>query len=48
MNVASLSAISGTIGLLRTASTGARVEIESNQIRVYAANNLLRVRIGVW
>ena len=46
--VGSLSAVSADIGLLRTKSSGARVEIESNQIRVYDANNQLRVRMGVW
>jgi hypothetical protein len=46
--VASLSAITGTIGLLRTAASGARVEIESNQIRVYDSSNVMRVRLGVW
>lgn len=48
INVNSLSAISATIGLLRTATTGARLEIESNQIRVYDGNGTLRVRLGVW
>lgn len=46
--VGSLSAVSADIGLLRTKSSGARVEMESNQIRVYDANNQLRVRMGVW
>ena len=48
LNVDSLSAMSANIGLLRTRTSGARVEIESNQIRVYDANNRLRVRMGVW
>lgn len=48
INVASLAAVSATIGLLRTASSGARLEVESNQIRVYDAANVLRVRMGVW
>lgn len=48
MDVSSLSAICATIGLLRTATSGARLEIESNQLRVYDANNVLRVRLGVW
>lgn len=43
----SLSSICAVIGLLRTASSGARLEIESNQIRVYDANGTLRVRMGV-
>jgi hypothetical protein len=48
LNVTSLSAISANIGLLRTATSGARTEIEANQIRVYDSNNVLRVRMGVW
>ena len=46
--VGSLSAISANIGLLRTKTAGERVEMENNQIRVYDANNKLRVRMGVW
>ncbi|WP_084398264.1 phage tail protein [Henriciella aquimarina] len=46
--VPSLAAITGTIGLLRTATSGARTEIEDNQIRVYDASGTLRVRMGVW
>ena len=48
ISVTSLSAICATIGLLRTASSGARLEVESNQIRVYDGNGVLRVRMGVW
>ncbi|HET7864970.1 MAG TPA: hypothetical protein VFL86_11250 [Burkholderiaceae bacterium] len=48
LNVSQLSAISGVIGLLRTATSGARLELESNQVRVYDANNVLRVRMGIW
>lgn len=48
INVSSLSAICATIGTLRTATTGARLEVRSNQIRVYDSNNVLRVRMGVW
>ena len=48
LNVGSLSAISVNIGLLRTRTSGERVEMENNQIRVYDANNRLRVRMGVW
>ncbi|MDR6455493.1 phage tail fiber domain-containing protein [Variovorax paradoxus] len=44
----SLSALTAVIGLLRTASSGARLEIESNQIRAYDGNNVMRVRMGVW
>ena len=46
--VDSLSAVSAKIGLLRTKSAGDRIEIEDNQIRVYDANDRLRVRMGVW
>ena len=46
--VDSLSAISAVIGVLRTATSGARLEVRSNQILVYDANNKLRVRMGVW
>lgn len=42
----SLSAISATVGLLRTTSTGERVEISSDGIRVYGSNNVVRVRLG--
>lgn len=48
IDVSSLSAICATIGLLRTATSGARLEIASNQLRVYDSNNVLRVRLGVW
>lgn len=47
-SITSLSAISATIGTLRTATTGARTEISDNLIQVYDENNVLRVRIGVW
>nr|DAE53971.1 MAG TPA: tail protein [Bacteriophage sp.] len=48
LSVDSLSAITGTIGTLRTATSGARTEIKDNLIEVYDANNNLRVRMGVW
>ncbi|TWH49587.1 phage tail protein [Sporomusa sp. KB1] len=48
MSVTSLSAITANIGTLRTATTGARSEISNNLILVYDANNVLRVRMGVW
>lgn len=48
MSVTSLSAICATIGTLRTASSGARLEVTSSVIRVYDSNNRLRVRLGVW
>lgn len=46
LNVTSLSSITATIGLLRTATTGQRVEIADNVIRVYDSSNVLRVRMG--
>lgn len=48
LNVSSLSAITATIGTLRTRTSGARVEISDNLIQVFDANNRLRVRIGIW
>lgn len=48
LNVSSLSAITATIGTLRTKTSGARVEIKDNLIEVYDNNNVLRVRMGVW
>lgn len=48
LSVSSLSAVTANVGLLRTAASGARMEIESNQLRVYDANNVMRVRLGVW
>lgn len=48
ISVTSLSAIVADVGLLRTASSGARTEIEANQIRVYDSAGTMRVRIGVW
>ena len=48
MAVDSLSAITATIGTLRTKTSGARTEIHDNLIEVYDDNNVLRVRLGVW
>ena len=48
LSVSSLSSICATIGLLRTATSGKRMEIESNQLRVYDSSNRLRVRLGAW
>lgn len=48
IDVKTLSSISATIGTLRTAETGARMELKDNLIEVYDANNRLRVRMGVW
>ena len=41
-----LSALSATIGTLRTATVGARMEIADNVIRVYDVNGTLRVKLG--
>lgn len=46
IDVPSLSSITPTIGILRTATTGARTEIMDNVIKVYDASNVLRVKIG--
>lgn len=43
-----LSSLSATIGLLRTASSGQRTEIDNNGGRAFDGNNVLRVRWGVW
>ena len=48
VNAASLSAITATIGTLRTATSGARTEIKDNVIEVFDSSNVLRVRMGVW
>lgn len=48
LDVNELSAITANIGLLRTATSGARTEISSNLIEVYDNNGKLRVRMGVW
>lgn len=46
MDVGTLSAITATIGILRTATSGARMEIHTDKILVYDATNTVRVRIG--
>lgn len=48
MQVDSLSSITATIGILRTKTSGARVEISDDLIQVFDENNQLRVRIGIW
>lgn len=48
LDVNELSAITANIGLLRTATSGARTEISNNLIEVYDNNGRLRVRMGVW
>lgn len=45
-NVASLSAITSTIGLLRTATSGQRFELDNNGLRGYDANRL-RVQLEI-
>lgn len=46
IDVENLSSISATIGLLRSAETGERIEMETDRIRVFDASNTLRVLIG--
>jgi hypothetical protein len=46
ISVSELSAISANIGTFQSAATGERVVIETDRIRVYDANNVLRVIIG--
>lgn len=48
LDVSELSAITANIGLLRTATSGARTEISNNLIQVFDSNGHLRVRMGVW
>lgn len=46
ISVSQLDAVSATIGVLRTASTGARMEIRDNVIKVFDSAGTLRVKIG--
>ena len=48
IKVDSLSAISATIGILRTATSGARSELRDNLIQIFDSNNVVRVKLGVW
>ena len=48
INVESLSAITAKIGVLKTADEGARMELRDNIIRIYDANDVIRVKMGVW
>lgn len=48
MQVDSLSAISATIGVLRTSTVGARTEISDNLIEVFDSSGKTRIKIGVW
>jgi hypothetical protein len=46
MSVTNLAAITATIGTLRTASTGARMEISDNVLKVFDTGGTLRVQLG--
>lgn len=46
INVGSLDAISATIGTFSSATSGARLVLEDDVIKVYDASNVLRVQIG--
>lgn len=46
VQAASLSAITATIGTLRTATTGGRMELSDNKQTIYDASNHLLVKIG--
>lgn len=48
LHVDSLSAVSGTIGLLRSRETGARVEIQDNLITGFDDANNPRIKLGCW
>ncbi|MEG0486343.1 MAG: hypothetical protein RR575_00260 [Acinetobacter sp.] len=48
ISVNELSAISATIGLLRTSTEGARTEISDNLIEVFDSSGKTRIKIGVW
>lgn len=45
-SIGQLSALTATVGLLRSRATGGRVEIENDQQRVYNDSNILKVKIG--
>lgn len=46
ISVTSVSSMSATIGLLRTATSGARMELATDVMRVYDSGGTLRVKIG--
>ena len=48
LHVDNLAAVSGTIGLLRSKETGARVEIQDNLITGFDDDNNPRIKIGCW
>ena len=47
-SITSLSALSANIGHFKSAESGARLEIKDSLLSVYDANNVLRVRLGLW
>lgn len=48
LHVGNLSAVSSTIGLLRSRETGARVEIQDNLITGFDDDNNPRIKLGCW
>lgn len=46
LTVTELSSITANVGILRTATSGERLEIRGDRILVYDASNVLRVRLG--
>ena len=48
LHVDSLSAVSSTLGLLRSKETGARVEIQDNLITGFDDDNNPRIKLGCW
>jgi len=46
LDINELSSVTSNIGLMRTATSGARMEIHSDKIIVFDASNVIRVRIG--
>lgn len=48
LQVETLSAVSSTIGLLRSRETGARVEISDNLITGFDEDNNVRIKLGCW
>ncbi len=48
MKAGYLEASWANISVLRTATSGARLEIDTAQVRVYDSANTLRVRLGLW
>ena len=48
LHVDNLAAVSGTIGLLRSKETGARVEIQDNLITGFDDDNNPRIKLGCW